>query len=614
MIRLRSPAAEAPTALGTRDPLERYLPPVAVLAAVAALAQILGGLALRAPGLLAEAVLTAAFVVGVQIAQTQLKAGHVARARALLAIGIAVDGAAGALLIPGLAPAAAVLPGLSVLLLLPLVRRADAVPLIALAAAGAGAIFLIDDVGQPFARLDGPMGVLYPAAIFVGVMVLVLAGLTAFAMDARDALAEVQQGAARELKASHERLATVAGLRDMEAQATPEATATLLATALSELPKVDLGVILEANGDRLSILAIAGVEPYPVQPGDRFPANRAAYLLGRSAEGPWAERWAGRAVAGLQDARLTARGIEGQAFAPIRTGGAIVGLVCVLTADPDQAVHLMADLPAVGEFASVASAILAPALVARHNLAKVRAQIERIIANGSFAPVFQPVVDMRNNRAIGFEALTRFADGSRPNPIFEAAHRAGIGWELEMATVQAALRSAADLPHGPWLALNASPGFVLGGGLRDCLAGNTRAIVVEITEHEPIDDYASLRAAISALGPSVRVAVDDAGAGIANFDHIVELRPDFVKLDVSLIRGIDEDLTRQALVGGLRNFAQSLGKFVIAEGIETAAEAATLRSLRVRLGQGYFLGRPGPAAGMAHGDPETSIRSLHAAS
>jgi len=121
--------------------------------------------------------------------------------------------------------------------------------------------------------------------------------------------------------------------------------------------------------------------------------------------------------------------------------------------------------------------------------------------------------------------------------------------------------------------------------------------VIEVTEHEPIDDYEAVRASISALGPDVRVAVDDAGAGIANFGHIVELRPDYVKLDASLIRGIDGDPTRQALVVGLRHFARSLGHDVIAEGVETEAELQTLRSLGVRLAQGYLLGRPGPPPG-----------------
>jgi EAL domain-containing protein (putative c-di-GMP-specific phosphodiesterase class I) len=113
-----------------------------------------------------------------------------------------------------------------------------------------------------------------------------------------------------------------------------------------------------------------------------------------------------------------------------------------------------------------------------------------------------------------------------------------------------------------------------------------------VTEHDAIEDYAAIRDAVFAFGPDVRMAVDDAGTGIANFGHIVELRPDFVKIDASLIRGINADLTRQALVVGLRHFASTTRCAVIAEGVETAEELATLQALDVEMAQGYLLGRP----------------------
>ena len=119
-----------------------------------------------------------------------------------------------------------------------------------------------------------------------------------------------------------------------------------------------------------------------------------------------------------------------------------------------------------------------------------------------------------------------------------------------------------------------------------------RPLVVEITEHDTVADYRALREAIRSLGNSVRTAVDDAGAGIANFGHIVELRPDFVKLDIGLVRGVDGDLGRQAIVVAMRHFAQATGCRLIAEGVETEAEARTLAALRVDFGQGYWYGRP----------------------
>jgi EAL domain-containing protein (putative c-di-GMP-specific phosphodiesterase class I) len=91
------------------------------------------------------------------------------------------------------------------------------------------------------------------------------------------------------------------------------------------------------------------------------------------------------------------------------------------------------------------------------------------------------------------------------------------------------------------------------------------------------------------------MAVDDAGAGFSSFRHILELRPAFVKLDRSLVAGIDADPVRQALIAGMCHFATSAGCRLVAEGIETEAELATLIELEVPLGQGYLLGYPAPA-------------------
>jgi EAL domain-containing protein (putative c-di-GMP-specific phosphodiesterase class I) len=115
-----------------------------------------------------------------------------------------------------------------------------------------------------------------------------------------------------------------------------------------------------------------------------------------------------------------------------------------------------------------------------------------------------------------------------------------------------------------------------------------------VTEHEVIDDYDVVRAAIRELGNDIRVAVDDAGAGVANFGHIIDLRPDFVKLDFSIVRRVNANLGRQALVVGMRHFARTAGCRLIAEGVETIEEARTLTALGVEFGQGYLFGRPEP--------------------
>lgn len=240
--------------------------------------------------------------------------------------------------------------------------------------------------------------------------------------------------------------------------------------------------------------------------------------------------------------------------------------------------------------------LLAPAREAQRRRNAAHRRIEAAIAKGSFKPVFQPIVDLASRQTIGFEALTRFDDGHRPDEMFAAALDCGLGAALESVTLEAALRSADLLPADAWLSLNVSPTLVADlATLEGILGPRLRPIVLEITEHEAIAEYAPLREAVIRMGPDVRVAVDDAGAGVANFNHLVELRPDFLKIDVGLVRGVDSDVGRQAVVAGLVHFAASAGCQVIAEGIETEAELATVTRLGVTLGQGYLLARPSRA-------------------
>jgi EAL domain-containing protein (putative c-di-GMP-specific phosphodiesterase class I) len=206
------------------------------------------------------------------------------------------------------------------------------------------------------------------------------------------------------------------------------------------------------------------------------------------------------------------------------------------------------------------------------------------------------VVELEDGRVIGFEALTRFADGVEPDVRFAEAALSGLGLEYEIAAIEAALEASIALPADRFISLNASPALVLDTArLGPVLASTDRPIVLELTEHARIDDYADLRAALHAYGPRVRVAVDDAGAGYASLRHILELRPAFVKLDLSIVTGIEHDPVRQALVSALVYFAVKTASELIAEGIETETEAAVLRELGISFGQGYLFGRPARA-------------------
>jgi EAL domain-containing protein (putative c-di-GMP-specific phosphodiesterase class I) len=273
-----------------------------------------------------------------------------------------------------------------------------------------------------------------------------------------------------------------------------------------------------------------------------------------------------------------------------------VGLLEVGSASPEASDRLTERLPALVEFASIASAVLGPSISSRAQLGRSRERIETIIDQHAFHPVFQPIVDLESLAVIGYEALTRFDDGMPPDERFGEAGVVGLGVELEIAALRAAVASAVALQAVPWLNVNVSPAAILAGEpLRSLMASYPGQLVLEVTEHEVISDYVAFRQAVAALGPGVQIAVDDAGAGFASLRHIVELRPQFVKIDRSLVAGIDTDPARQALLAGLRHFADSQECSLVAEGIETERELATLVALGVRSGQGYLLGRPAPA-------------------
>jgi EAL domain-containing protein (putative c-di-GMP-specific phosphodiesterase class I) len=227
----------------------------------------------------------------------------------------------------------------------------------------------------------------------------------------------------------------------------------------------------------------------------------------------------------------------------------------------------------------------------------MHARIRSVLDAEAFRPVFQPIVELVHGEVIGVEALTRFDDGTPPDQVFLEAARCGLGLELELATAMASVAAARALPPRIELSLNLSPTLVMTEGSIDDLlreAARERPILLEVTEHEEIGDYAAFGAVVTGLGPEVRLAVDDAGAGFASMLHIVELRPSLVKVDRSLIAGIDRDSARQALLVGFQHLTDSIGCELLAEGIETEAELEALRAVGLKLGQGYLLGRPVP--------------------
>ncbi len=577
------------------DRLGRFFPALLGLTLLASILEGSAALLLHVPDLGQASISTAVFAMTLLIVGYQFRAGQPFRARIALAISLTLFGAIGALLIPGVGQATALLPVASFILVLPQTSRRWLISVIGVTIVATLSILVGDAAAGEPAPGNELIVTVFKDAIFVGVVILVLLALADFAMESRDTLRDLHESAKRQLRVATSRLSLIAALRLVRRQRTPEATAVSIALALADLPLVDVAVVLETTDHGLSVLATAGGPNNPIQVADVMPAPRAAYLLDRSQSGAWAERWDDRPGPGLGDTAMTDLGVEGQAFAPIMADEEIVGLISIATTDHDQAEHLLADVPSVSEAAAVAETILAPMIVARHRLRTTEVRIAAAIAAGAFQMVFQPIVDLATGVTVGFEALTRFANGDAPDQVFADAARAGLGADLEAATLTAAIRDAAGLPADAWLALNISPSFLAESArLISILAQRTRPITFEITEHEVIDDYGPIHAAMAELGPDVRLSVDDAGAGVANFQHLVELRPALVKIDRSLISGVNANVSRQAVVAGLVHFAAVSGAFILAEGIETPAEQETVQRLGVTLGQGYLLGRPAP--------------------
>ena len=227
-----------------------------------------------------------------------------------------------------------------------------------------------------------------------------------------------------------------------------------------------------------------------------------------------------------------------------------------------------------------------------------RARVEKVMERGGPRMVFQPVIDLNDGRTLGYEALARFDDEPvrSPDRWFAEADAVGLGREIEIQAAASALAHLAHLAPDQLLGVNLSPATVL----TDWKAGldpqiNWENVIVELTEHVVIEDYQAIQRSLRGIRElGTGLSVDDTGAGFASLRHILNLAPDYVKLDISLCRGIDHDPARRALASALVAFSRDTGIVLIAEGIETEDERSALSELGVQYGQGYLLGRPAP--------------------
>ena len=396
-----------------------------------------------------------------------------------------------------------------------------------------------------------------------------------------------------------DRASVVAAMTGVRVGSTIEATAASFCQAVTRLEDIDLArVLLVEADDRVIPLGITGRAFLDWEVGVPVTFAHLAEIVDVSRSGSW---WLPIADLPEEDREsdplvrpLVESGFVSIGFAPVWWEGDMVAVVATLSRTPEGGRWTDDRTTVLEELSSFAGTALGAQAGRRGEWSRLRDDIRSIIDRVACHPVFQPVVGLDGGETVGYEALTRFDDGRRPDLVFEDAASVGLGVELETVCAVAAVRAATVLPPGAWLAVNFSPSAVIAGSVGTVVDVADRPLVVEITEHVEVESYAAVRSAMRAY-PGVRVSVDDAGAGYASLRHILELQPDFVKLDIGLVHNIDTDPARQALAAGLRHYAEETGNTLIAEGVETPGERATLYRLGIPLAQGYLFGHPAPA-------------------
>ena len=224
-------------------------------------------------------------------------------------------------------------------------------------------------------------------------------------------------------------------------------------------------------------------------------------------------------------------------------------------------------------------------------------RIQTVLDSEQINPVYQPIYDLQTGRVVACEALSRFPGRPErgPDRWFAEAWDVGLGVPLELLAVRIAADALQRLPRDISLCINASPPTIFAGGFLECLGDAADRVTVELTEHLHVDDYEGFTAKLAPLREAGgMVAIDDFGAGYASLRHIIKVRPEWIKLDISLTERIDENPLVHALATSLVSFAEKVGVRVIAEGIETEEELESLLDIGFRYGQGFYFGVPAP--------------------
>jgi EAL domain-containing protein (putative c-di-GMP-specific phosphodiesterase class I) len=305
---------------------------------------------------------------------------------------------------------------------------------------------------------------------------------------------------------------------------------------------------------------------------------------------------------------------------PVHADGDMLGFLCLLSSTPRPDLGAT-EVALLRIFAEVVALQLADAASGRDEGDDLEA-LQGFLAPASpdLVVVYQPVaqiaarlLDHHALRVRSVEALSRFPS-ARGEPVehwFDLAWRHGRGVDLELAAIQRAFDALPLLPDPIRLAVNVSPETLASSRLRDAIPlAEAHRITVELTEHMLLDDYSALRPALERVRETgVSLAIDDLGTGSSNLQHVIELAPDVLKIDLSITDGVESDPRRRALVSALVGFARDTGMRLVTEGVERLATARELDRLGVEYGQGWWLSR---AVDLDH-LPELTSMDPHAA-
>lgn len=282
-----------------------------------------------------------------------------------------------------------------------------------------------------------------------------------------------------------------------------------------------------------------------------------------------------------------------------RRDGSVYGMFCCLNRVPRPSLN-MRDHEVMCAFARLSSEAIDTTVTQTALRAEIVERITGVMADRAFNMVYQPILASCSREVMGFEALCRFHPEPyrSPDKWFAEAGVIGLQIDLEICVIKEALQALHSLPNHVYVSVNAGPQTIISGRLMELFEGwPAERIVLELTEHEEVSDYEALLKQVDLLRfKGIRIAIDDAGAGYAGLQQIVRLRPDIIKLDMSLTSNVDKDVVRRSLASALTQFARDTNAKIVAEGVETESEFAALLRLEVGLMQGYLLGKPNDLA------------------